>query len=186
MGTWSLAIPSKDSHKNFLRSWRYEGIYTAGLQSESDILQRDRQGYPDWLQCPSQGYGKYGRVGQNGEGNAHFRSPDACLDSITPRASPRGKRSSSSLSRVAGLIHLRGSLSKIRARLRSTTLWRARDPWRYRSWIPIYPSFLPSCFPHPSSWAPTIFYSFDSPINPTVPFSSRTFGTFKRIDVQVF
>lgn len=59
--------------------------------------------------------------------------------------SPRGKRSSSSLSRVAGLIHLRGSLSRIRARLRSTTLQRTRDPWRYRSWIPIYSSFLPFC-----------------------------------------
>lgn len=81
------------------------------------------------------------------EGGCPFRSPDACLDSITPYVSPQGKRSSSSLSRVAGLIHLRGSLSRIRARLRSTTLRRARDPWCYRSWIPIYPFFLPFCLP---------------------------------------
>lgn len=39
-------------------------------------------------------------------------SAAGCLGNITTRVSPRGKRSSSSLSRVAGLIRSRGSLSK--------------------------------------------------------------------------
>lgn len=135
-----------------MRSWQYEGIHCRVYRAIycSEIGKSVRIG---WLQYPSQGYEKY--VSDRGAGECPFWLPDACLDSITPPVSPRGVRSSSSLSRVAGLIHLRGSLSRIRARLRSTTLRRARDLRRYRSLIPIYPFFLPSCPPPLRSWAPT-------------------------------
>lgn len=59
----------------------------------------------------------------------------------------------------------------------------ARDPWRYRSWIPIYPFFLPFYSPLLLS-ADDITASILQLI-PTVPFVSHMFGTFKRIDILI-
>jgi len=102
-----------------------------------------------------------------------FQSLDACLDNITAYIPSRKKRSSSFLSRVAGLIHLRGSLSRIRARLRST-LRRARSmalPVIDTHLSPFFPPFL---FPLSYALERRRYYSFDSPINPTVPFPDST------------
>jgi len=84
-------------------------------------------------------------------------SAAGCLGSITTHVSPQGKRSSSFLSRVAGLIRSRGSLSKDpRAIKINDPLANIAIAWRYQSWIPIYPFFLPF-YPAALIAPPTIF-----------------------------